>query len=89
MKEIRRWFRAVGICSGMLLCAACFTPAQNVVVDATRDHVVNTFSPPHALGGAIDRLRTGTGSPGSEEGRRLTKEEVDRNTDMLLSEPVQ
>ena len=34
--------------------------AQKVVVDATPSHVVNTFSPPHALGAAIDRLRTGT-----------------------------
>jgi hypothetical protein len=49
--------------------------------------MVNTFSPPHALGGAIDRLCAGTGAPGSEEGTRLTKELVD-NTDMLLSEPV-
>jgi len=88
MTEIRRWFRAVGICSGMTLCAASLTVAQNVVVDAARDHTVNTFSPPHALGGAIDRLRAGTGAPGSEEGRRLTKEDVDKNTDMLLSEPV-
>jgi hypothetical protein len=34
--------------------------AQKVVVDAAPSHVVNTFSPPHALGAAIDRLRTGT-----------------------------
>ena len=32
--------------------------AQQVVVDA--DHVVNTFSPVHSLGAAIDRLRTGS-----------------------------
>ena len=34
--------------------------AQKVTVDATPSHVANTFSPPHALGAAIDRLRTGT-----------------------------
>src|ERR1700730_13317711 len=34
--------------------------AQKVVVDAAPSHVVNTFSPPHSLGAAIDRLRTGT-----------------------------
>ena len=41
-----------------LLNAAPYAGAQKVVVDA--DHVVNTFSPPHALGAAIDRLRTGS-----------------------------
>ena len=50
--------------------AACFTfialvagnhaAAQKVVVDTTPSHVLNTFSPPHALGAAIDRLRTGS-----------------------------
>src|SRR5262249_39333839 len=34
--------------------------AQKVSVDADPAHVANTFSPPHALGAAIDRLRTGT-----------------------------
>jgi len=34
--------------------------AQKVTVDADPAHVANTFSPPHALGAAIDRLRTGT-----------------------------
>ena len=31
-----------------------------MVVDVTPSHVANTFSPPHSLGAAIDRLRTGT-----------------------------
>lgn len=88
MNELRRWLRVAGISTGMFLCAASLTIAQNIVVDATPDHVVNTFSPPHALGGAIDRLRAGTGAPGFEGGRRVTKEEIDKNTDMLLSEPV-
>src|SRR5215472_13877166 len=37
--------------------------AQKVTVDADPAHVANTFSPPHALGAAIDRLRTGTPDP--------------------------
>src|ERR1700683_1604600 len=64
------------------------TPVLNtVVVDATPSHVLNTFSPPRALGGAIDRLRAGTGAPG-EEGEQLTKEQYDENTDRLLSDPA-
>src|SRR3984885_6391108 len=58
-----------------------------VVVDATPSHVLNTFSPPRALGGAIDRLRAGTGAPGVE-GATLTKEQYDENTDKLLSNPI-
>src|SRR5215470_19031541 len=34
--------------------------AQKVIVDANPAHVANTFSPPHSLGAAIDRLRTGS-----------------------------
>jgi len=34
--------------------------AQTITVDATPSQVANTFSPPRALGAAIDRLRTGT-----------------------------
>ncbi len=62
--------------------------AQNIVVDATPSHVLNTFSPPHTLGGAIDRLRAGEGAPGREDETHLTKEQVDKNTEMLLSPPV-
>jgi hypothetical protein len=76
------------LAAGYTLFAPRGVSAQNIVVDAAPSHVVNTFSPPHTLGGAIDRLRAGTGAPGSEEGPRPTKEQVDRNTDMLLSEPV-
>jgi hypothetical protein len=71
-----------------MLCAGSGAAGQNIVLDATPSHVVNTFSPPHALGGAIDRLRAGTGAPGSEETTHLSKEEVDNNTDRLLSDPV-
>ena len=48
----------VGLAMGVLLTAMSVS-AQSVIVDATPSHVVNTFSPPHALGGAIDRLRAG------------------------------
>ena len=34
--------------------------AQTITIDATPSQVANTFSPPRALGAAIDRLRTGT-----------------------------
>src|SRR5215470_2988817 len=88
LKKIRRRLVETGIVVSLILSAARTTLAQNIVVDAAPSHVVNAFSPPHALGGAIDRLRAGTGAPGSEEGPRLTKEQVDNNTDALLSEPV-
>jgi hypothetical protein len=42
----------------LLLCVPL--SAQKVTVDADPAHVANTFSPPHSLGAAIDRLRTGT-----------------------------
>ncbi|HXY24797.1 MAG TPA: discoidin domain-containing protein [Candidatus Acidoferrum sp.] len=77
---------SVAVC--VVLCTAGAVAAQNIVVDATPSHVLNTFSPPHTLGGAIDRLRAGTGAPGNEETTRLTKEQVDKNTDALLSNPV-
>jgi len=85
-KGIKRWMRGLGM-AAMVLAPADAAVAQNIVVDASQSHVVNTFSPPHALGGAIDRLRAGEGAPGAEE-THLTKEQVDRNTDMLLSDPV-
>jgi hypothetical protein len=46
--------------AGSLLSVTCPAAAQTVTVDAAPSHVANTFSPPHALGAAIDRLRTGT-----------------------------
>ena len=82
------WMAGVFVALGTLLGTGSRTVAQNIVVDATPSHVVNTFSPPLTLGGAIDRLRAGTGAPGNEERTRLTKEQVDNNTDRLLSEPV-
>jgi len=88
IKQVRMWFAAAAMSISATLLAADVTMGQNIVVDATPSHVVNTFSPPHSLGGAIDRLRAGTGAPGSEEGPRLTKEQVDKNTDTLLSDSV-
>ncbi len=61
--------------------------AQTVTVDAAPAHVANTFSPLRALGGAIDRLRAGTGAPFAGNGR-ITKEEIEKNTDTLLTNPV-
>ena len=51
-----------GIClvMGAFIWMAGAANAQKVVVDAAPSHAVNSFSPFHALGAAIDRLRTGT-----------------------------
>lgn len=84
--SIKHWTAGAVVATAMLL-AEGRAAAQNVVVDAPPAHVVNTFSPPHALGGAIDRLRAGEGAPGYEN-QRLTKEQVDKNTDALLQDPV-
>ncbi len=61
--------------------------AQQIVVDTAPAHVLNTFSPPHALGGAIDRLRDGTGAPFSSN-RKLNREDIEKNTETLLSGTV-
>jgi len=59
----------------LLLCLAASANAQNIVVDSS--HAVNSFSPFRALGGAIDRLRGGN-----------TKEENEKHTERLLTDPV-
>jgi hypothetical protein len=61
----------------LLLWLAGGATAQNIVVDAAPSHVVNSFSPFRALGGAIDRLRGGN-----------TKEENEKHTERLLTDPV-
>jgi hypothetical protein len=61
--------------------------AQKVVVDATPAHQVNAFSPIRALGAGVDRLRAGEGAPEMDRDH-ITKEEVERNTDQLLSGPI-
>ncbi len=82
------WQLKSGVAILVLFCSPVLSTAQTVVVDVTPSHIVNTFSPPHALGGAIDRLRAGTGAPGDEETSKLSKDIVDKNTDTLLSGPV-
>jgi hypothetical protein len=68
-----------GICLsvGLFLWISGAARAQNIVVDAAPSHVVNTFSPFRALGGAIDRLRGGN-----------TREENEKHTEQLLTGPV-
>jgi hypothetical protein len=61
-----------------VLCAAAFASiasGQTIVVDTSR--AINSFSPPMAFGGAIDRLRGGA-----------TREDNERNTERLLTNPV-
>jgi hypothetical protein len=66
---------------------AATTQAQRIVVDTTASHVANTFSPLRALGGAIDRLRDGTPAHAQED-RPPTRQELEKNTETLLSDPV-
>ena len=71
-----------------VLCASAYImEAQEIVVDASPSHVANAFSPVRALGAGVDRLRAGEGAPHMDR-REITKEEVERNTDQLLSGPV-
>lgn len=60
---VKRWMTGMGFAAGVLA-AASGALAQHIVVDASPSHVANVFRPPHALGGAIDRLRAGEGAPG-------------------------
>jgi hypothetical protein len=72
---------------GLLSLTAGLSLAQTVTVDVAPSHVVNTFSPFRALGGSIDRLR----SPGGDlpdKSKRPTKEEIEKNTDAVLTDPV-
>src|ERR1043165_5959503 len=59
----------------IVISAVTVAGAQNSTVDTSR--VVNSFSPPRTLGGAIDRLRGGP-----------TREDNERNTARLLTDPV-
>ena len=71
--------RIIGICLGINV--FCWTAnaaiAEEIVVDTAAAHTVNSFSPFRALGGGIDRLRGG-----------LTKEENEKHTERLLTDPV-
>ena len=64
---------------GIFLSLTGAASTQNIVVDAAPSHVVNSFSPPRALGGAIDRLGVNSG---------YTKEQNEKNTERLLTDPV-
>ncbi|HEX4021703.1 MAG TPA: discoidin domain-containing protein [Acidobacteriaceae bacterium] len=77
------------VCLGIGIVSALtgMAPAQKIVVDATPSHVVNSFSPIQALGAGVDRLRSGEGAPKMDR-QDITKEEVEENTDKLLSGPV-
>ena len=81
--------KVAGICLG--ICILFFVggkaAAQQIVVDATPTHVVNSFSPIQALGAGVDRLRAGEGAPKMAKSE-ITKQEVEENTDKLLSGPV-
>jgi hypothetical protein len=74
MKNLLLRFSLVLVASFYLVSAAS---AQNIVVDTTPSHVVNSFSPLRALGGAIDRLRGGS-----------TREANEKHTERLLTDPV-
>lgn len=78
MSTATKWHGlGIGLGIGLFLGMAGAASAQNIVVDAAPSHAVNAFSPFRALGGAIDRLRGGT-----------TKEENEKNTERLLTNPV-
>jgi hypothetical protein len=49
--DYRIWFGLVAVFLAQALCCA-----QTIVVDATPNHVVNTFSPLYALGSTVDRV---------------------------------
>ena len=68
--------RLLAVLFGIAIFAAAGA-GQEIVVDGAPSHMVNSFSPPRALGGAIDRLRGGA-----------TKEENERHTERLLTDPV-
>ena len=58
--SIRQRLASIGLVIASAVMVTNSAGAQKVTVDAAPSHVANTFSPPHALGAAIDRLRTGT-----------------------------
>ena len=78
MSAAMKWHvLGIGLGTGLFLGIAGAASAQNIVVDAAPSHVVNSFSPFRALGGAIDRLRGGA-----------TREDNEKHTERLLTDPV-
>ena len=54
------------VCALLAILALCWpvaTKAQTIQVDATPSHVVNTFSPPYALGSTVDRVPSNATDP--------------------------
>lgn len=82
-------FEFAGICLGIgvLSIATATAKAQQIVVDTTPSHLVNSFSPIRALGAGVDRLRAGEGAPKMPR-QDITRQEVEQNTDKLLSGPI-
>jgi hypothetical protein len=84
----RTSFEFVVICAAIgALSPSPAVLTQKIVVAATPSHVVNAFSPTRALGAGVDLLRAGEGAPEMDR-QSITKDEVERNTDQLLSGPV-
>lgn len=67
----------VVVCLLASFCLAAVAAAQEIVVDTAPSHVVNSFSPLRALGGAVDRQRGGN-----------TQEQVEKHTQWVLSGPA-
>ena len=82
-----RFELAVSCAIGLAVFPFATLLAQKVIVDATPSHIVNEFSPIRALGAGVDRLRAGEGAPELDR-RNITKEEVEQNTDKLLTDPI-
>jgi F5/8 type C domain len=80
-------FEFAGICVAIGTLFSSGVLAQTIAVDATPSHAVNSFSPIRALGAGVDRLRAGEGAPAMDRSS-ITKEEVEGNTDKLLSGPI-
>jgi F5/8 type C domain len=65
------------LCLPASVCILRLARAQEIVVDTAPSHVVNSFSPVRALGGAIDRQHGGN-----------TREEIEKHTQWVLSDPA-
>lgn len=77
VSTLERWPATVLLSIGVAGWLSGEAVAQSIVVDAAPSHMVNSFSPPRALGGAIDRLRGGA-----------TRQDNEKHTESLLTGPV-
>src|SRR5271155_5085663 len=55
--------RVAALSALLVLCGSPAGIAQTIRVDATPSHVVNTFSPPYALGSTVDRVPSNATDP--------------------------